>query len=291
MSFFSQQQISSSLIQDNSYPSPTAYQNQRIPVSPPLSLNLNRGRNALKDRLYYNPIPPPSSEHSPNSPPRRRAGGGRGSEQESTNFLLRPQNESPVGRLPISRGPSYPSPSSRRGTSTITSPTLISSSHLDNSLSNKLLEPEQQFPLVLPSSSRSGSDNRRYFNDNTNSGGGKSKKKSGKKSYPPRSASVNSILRLDPAQSIWDEAAAVCRTIPGLTREQMELCFKNPDATKVALQGLSLAADECAFQMSKNRWNCSSLQGRLNPHSTVLFKKGKPRILLFSLRFVFLAEY
>ncbi|ODM92466.1 Protein Wnt-10b [Orchesella cincta] len=54
----------------------------------------------------------------------------------------------------------------------------------------------------------------------------------------------------------------------------MELCIRAPETTKVAIQGIHLAADECAFQMAKHRWNCSSLQGSTNPHGTQLFKKG-----------------
>lgn len=156
----------------------------------------------------------------------------------------------------------------RKSTSTISSSLVLPSSHLDNTLSKKLYEKEQQLH-----------DNRLTTMTTTSL----TSKKQRKKSYPPRPASVNSILRLDPSQTIWGEAASICHTVPGLTKEQMELCFRNPEATAVALQGLSLATDECAYQMNKHRWNCSSLQGKSNPHSTVLFKKGKLFNLFFAL--------
>lgn len=203
---------------------------------------MNSGRNALRDRLYYNPQP----QYTFNS---RKAPG----HDLQPNFFLRSENESPIGY-----------PMVRRGTSTIESklssfppssfPAIAA--HLDNTMSNKLLDAGVQNQFLPTPSQQSngggGGDNgrRNVFPPSVHSG---NSKKQRKKTYPSRSASVNSILRLDPDRSVWDEAAAVCRTIPGLTREQMELCFKNPDATKVALQGLSLAVDECAFQMSKNR--------------------------------------
>lgn len=87
----------------------------------------------------------------------------------------------------------------------------------------------------------------------------------------------NTISRLGPEPSknrYWDESTYICRTIPGLTREQIGICFKSPEATKIAVQGVSLATKECAIQMKHHRWNCSSLQENLNPHSTQMFKKG-----------------
>jgi hypothetical protein len=213
---------------------------QRVPLA-----NNNR-RNTLRDRLY-NPQPPTA------------AAANKGNRNNQQSFFLRSEDHD-----------DEPLIQTRRGTSTIQSnilPPSSYSSHLDNTMSNKLSDP---FP--------SSPSNRNFNPQFVHSSSGNSKKER-KKSYPPRAASVNSILRLDPEYSIWDANSAVCRSIPGLTKDQMKLCYKNPDATKMALEGLSLAADECAYQMSKNRWNCSSLQGRLNPHSTQLFQKGERVII------------
>jgi hypothetical protein len=239
----------------------------RIPLAIP-----EPRRNTLKDRLYY----PPSYYNKKNT----------NNARSTDNNKDRPRN-----RGGNSGGPSYHlrndddengyASSRRRGTSSIQSqvapehPTVLAST----SSFNGNYMPRKSFEQK-----RNSNNNRQYFeHDNRLStvispvvGGRKDKKKS----YPPRDASVNSILRLDPSSlSLWgDEATSVCHTIPGLTKEQMQLCFKSPDATRIALQGLNLAADECAFQMSKNRWNCSSLQGKLNPHSTMMFRKGTNEI-------------
>ena len=87
---------------------------------------------------------------------------------------------------------------------------------------------------------------------------------------------VNQILSLDSSlSSRWDASTNVCQRIPGLTREQVELCLKTPDTAEVAVGGIQMGLNECGHQMAKHRWNCSSLQGNLNPHSTNLLQKGK----------------
>lgn len=133
---------------------------------------------------------------------------------------------------------------------------------LQNNRVTTMISPEEQFVL----------SNRNNNNDRRNSGGRNSAKK---KSYPSRPASVNSILSLESALTVWEDTNTVCHQIPGLTREQMELCVKAPETTKVAIQGIQMASDECAFQMSKHRWNCSAIQGSANPHGTQMFQKGK----------------
>lgn len=127
-----------------------------------------------------------------------------------------------------------------------------------------MISPEER--LVL-SNSNSNNNNR-----NNNRRGGRNSAK--RKSYPPRPASVNSILSLESALNVWQDSNSVCHNIPGLTKEQMELCIRAPETTKIAIQGIQLATDECAAQMAKHRWNCSSLQGSMNPHGTQLFRKG-----------------
>ncbi|XP_031623302.1 protein Wnt-10a [Contarinia nasturtii] len=65
-----------------------------------------------------------------------------------------------------------------------------------------------------------------------------------------------------------------CR-IMGLTREQLDLCYKANDVTIAALDGLDLARRECQLQFQWHRWNCSSLNiKKRNPFTSNLFKKG-----------------
>ncbi|XP_060516591.1 protein Wnt-10a [Cylas formicarius] len=66
-----------------------------------------------------------------------------------------------------------------------------------------------------------------------------------------------------------------CRTVPGLTKHQIELCYQQPDATLQALQGLNQAVKECQHQFQGYRWNCSSLstKGR-NPYISAMFQRG-----------------
>lgn len=40
-----------------------------------------------------------------------------------------------------------------------------------------------------------------------------------------------------------------CNSIPGLTREQIKLCYQSTDVTTIALDGLDLAISECQFQV------------------------------------------
>ncbi|KYQ58803.1 Protein Wnt-10b [Trachymyrmex zeteki] len=54
-------------------------------------------------------------------------------------------------------------------------------------------------------------------------------------------------------------SAVVCNGIPGLTKDQRELCHRNPDVTVAAIKGLQMAISECQHQFMWHRWNCSSL--------------------------------
>lgn len=76
-----------------------------------------------------------------------------------------------------------------------------------------------------------------------------------------------------------DTIRTACRTIPGLTRDQLDLCQRASDVTTVALGGLALAVRECQHQFRWHRWNCSALGtgGRhRNPqYSSTLLRKGK----------------
>ena len=69
----------------------------------------------------------------------------------------------------------------------------------------------------------------------------------------------------------------LCRTLPGLSRDQQTLCRRQPDATWIALQGLRMAATECQSQFKSQRWNCSSLSPRGlagNPQGAALMRAG-----------------
>ncbi|XP_055680768.1 LOW QUALITY PROTEIN: protein Wnt-10b [Lutzomyia longipalpis] len=66
-----------------------------------------------------------------------------------------------------------------------------------------------------------------------------------------------------------------CRTIPGFTKEQIELCLRANDVTMAALDGLELAIYECQNQFRWHRWNCSSLSNKSrNPYASNLLKRG-----------------
>ncbi|KAG5675873.1 hypothetical protein PVAND_005741 [Polypedilum vanderplanki] len=71
------------------------------------------------------------------------------------------------------------------------------------------------------------------------------------------------------------DVRASCKTVPNLTKSQLDLCYKANDVTLAAIEGLELAIFECQHQFRWNRWNCSSLKSKSrNPHSSNLFKKG-----------------
>lgn len=45
------------------------------------------------------------------------------------------------------------------------------------------------------------------------------------------------------------EGRATCRSVPGLTKDQLELCFKASDVATAALEGLDMAIRECQQQV------------------------------------------
>ncbi|KAL1494680.1 hypothetical protein ABEB36_010245 [Hypothenemus hampei] len=66
-----------------------------------------------------------------------------------------------------------------------------------------------------------------------------------------------------------------CRTIPGLTKYQIELCNQQPDTTMVAIEGLNQAVLECQNQFNGHKWNCSSLSTKgKNPYISAMFQRG-----------------
>ncbi|CRK93532.1 CLUMA_CG007065, isoform A, partial [Clunio marinus] len=73
----------------------------------------------------------------------------------------------------------------------------------------------------------------------------------------------------------FNDVRASCKTVPNLTKAQLELCYRANDVTMAAIEGLELAVKECQHQFRWNRWNCSSLSTKSrNPHSSNLFKRG-----------------
>ncbi|XP_024887768.1 protein Wnt-10a-like [Temnothorax curvispinosus] len=70
-------------------------------------------------------------------------------------------------------------------------------------------------------------------------------------------------------------STVICNGIPGLTKEQRELCHRNPDVTVAAMKGLQLAISECQHQFTWHRWNCSSLTpSSRTQQSSVLLQRG-----------------
>lgn len=81
--------------------------------------------------------------------------------------------------------------------------------------------------------------------------------------------------------------SAICKNFPGLSKKQLELCFRYPDVMSAAIQGLQLAVNECQFQFQKHRWNCSALERKnRNPHSSSFLQKGRDIIPWFLLLIV-----
>ncbi|XP_014218513.1 protein Wnt-7b [Copidosoma floridanum] len=54
-------------------------------------------------------------------------------------------------------------------------------------------------------------------------------------------------------------SAVVCGRIPGLTKQQREMCQKAPHVMAVIGEGAELGLKECRHQFRNHRWNCSQL--------------------------------
>lgn len=149
----------------------------------------------------------------------------------------------------------------------------------NNRVASVITPNEQNFILQNNDNTNNrGVNKKRNNNNGGNSASNLPKKK--KAYFPPRPASVNSILSLESALTVWEDTNTICHKIPGLTREQMELCIRAPETTKVAVQGIQMATEECAWQMQKHRWNCSAIQGNANPHGTQMFQKGNGKFFM-----------
>ncbi|KAJ8867610.1 hypothetical protein PR048_031413 [Dryococelus australis] len=77
------------------------------------------------------------------------------------------------------------------------------------------------------------------------------------------------------SQHTYHVSSAVCKTLPGLSRQQLDMCRRHPDVALAAVEGLQLAVDECQHQFQRHRWNCSALRRRSrNPHSSAFLHTG-----------------
>ena len=51
----------------------------------------------------------------------------------------------------------------------------------------------------------------------------------------------------------------ICRAIPGLNEEQIQICKDVPRAIEILQNTQKMLASECAWQFRKELWNCSGL--------------------------------
>ncbi|XP_044278107.1 protein Wnt-10b isoform X1 [Varanus komodoensis] len=77
----------------------------------------------------------------------------------------------------------------------------------------------------------------------------------------------------------------VCMTLPWLSRRQLGLCRRSPEAMASALQGILLAIHECQDQLQERRWDCSDLSsgGTVLLNSAILKRGFRESAFAFSL--------
>ncbi|XP_061470787.1 protein Wnt-10b [Rhineura floridana] len=78
----------------------------------------------------------------------------------------------------------------------------------------------------------------------------------------------------------------VCMTLPWLSRRQLGLCTRSPEAMASALQGIHLAIHECQHQLQERRWDCSDLSsssGTMLLNSAILKRGFRESAFAFSL--------
>ncbi|XP_060109444.1 protein Wnt-10b [Heteronotia binoei] len=77
----------------------------------------------------------------------------------------------------------------------------------------------------------------------------------------------------------------VCMTLPWLSRRQLGLCARSPEAMASTLQGIHLAIHECHHQLQERRWDCSDLSssGTVLLSSAILKRGFRESAFAFSL--------
>ena len=100
---------------------------------------------------------------------------------------------------------------------------------------------------------------------------------------PSKSERNSAAAAADPLDGLANEAtkyvvspSTVCRSFPGMTRQQMKLCRRLPDVTAAAIEGIDNAVRECQHQLRHRRWNCSSLSTKNgNPYTHEIMRRGE----------------
>lgn len=79
-------------------------------------------------------------------------------------------------------------------------------------------------------------------------------------SHAQRNLLTKSILvSFDSSMLCAPDVRSLCRIVPGLTKEQMDLCYRANDVTQAALDGLDLAMRECQSQVCSSTFQSHSV--------------------------------
>lgn len=67
------------------------------------------------------------------------------------------------------------------------------------------------------------------------------------------------VTVVTPQSPAVDIQELICRAIPGLNEDQIQLCKEVPRAIEILQNTHKMLASECAWQFRKELWNCSGL--------------------------------